>query len=160
MIRVTTAAMFALAWVFAVAVLAQDTKTKTKTEVKGNAPQVATYSGCIEAGTQSKTYVLSHPSPVSRTTTTETTGTGGVTTTTTTQWELVPDQTVTLQEKMGQKVEVTGVMLPGGSSKTKKTTEIEREHAPDVKVQERTKTEHALPQFRVTSIKYLPEKCD
>src|SRR5262245_21543075 len=158
MTRVTTALAICLACAFSIAVAAQDTKSKTV--VKGNAPQMTTYTGCIEAGTQSKTYVIQHPTPVSRTTTTETTATGGVTTTTTTSWELVPERTVTIQEKVGQKVEVTGMMVPEGHSKVETKTEIEREHAPDVKIEERRKTEHAMPQFRVTSIKYLSEKCD
>ena len=48
---------------------AQDTKTTTTTKVSGDSKaQTVTYTGCIQSGTESKTYILNKVVPVSRTT--------------------------------------------------------------------------------------------
>src|SRR5262245_21631451 len=48
---------------------AQDTKTRTTVETKGGDVQTVSYTGCIGAGTEAKTFVLEKAVPVSRTTT-------------------------------------------------------------------------------------------
>ena len=48
---------------------AQETTTKTQTKTSGNSPQVITYTGCVQTGTQAKTYVLDKVVPVTKTTT-------------------------------------------------------------------------------------------
>src|ERR1043165_7018602 len=96
--RSFVAALFALACSVAFA-NAQDTKTTTVTKVDGKAPQAVTYTGCVQTGTETKTYILSKVVP----TTTTTVGTSG--TTTTTSYTLVPDQKVELQTHVGHKVE-------------------------------------------------------
>ena len=94
--------------------------------------------------------------PVGRTTTTEV-GTAG--TTTTTRYILVPGEKVEFQPLVGHKVEVTGVMIPAGQSKTETKTKIEREDAPDTTIKETVKSDSTMPQFRVISIKNLAENC-
>src|SRR5262245_19114451 len=86
---------------------AQDTKTRTTVETKGGDVQTVSYTGCVGAGTEAKTFVLEKAVPVSRTTT-ETVGTTGSTTTSTTmRYMLVPGERVEIQEHVGHKVEVT-----------------------------------------------------
>ena len=141
----------------AIALTAQETKTRTETRSSGGQAQVVTYTGCVQTGTESKTYVLDKVVPVTRTTTTETPTSS--TTTSSTSYVLVPGETVQVQEHVGHKVEVTGMLIPGGDSKTETTTRVEREDAPDSKTRERVETRNAKPQFRVTAIKTLADKC-
>jgi len=135
---------------------AQDTKTTIQTKVDGKKADTITYTGCVQSGTETKTFILNHVVPMSRSTTTS--GTTGTTTTTT--YALVPDQQVELETHVGHKVEVTGMMIPAGDSKVTTTTKIEREHAPDSKTVETVKTNNAFPQFRVLSVKNLADRCD
>ena len=127
---------------------AQETTTKTQTKTSGNSPQVITYTGCVQTGTQAKTYVLDKVVPVTKTTTTETP-------TSSTSYVLVPGESVTVQEHVGQKVEVTGTLIPAGDSRTETTTKTEREDGEDSKTRSRTETKNAMPEFRVTSIKTI-----
>ena len=137
-------------------VYAQDTKTTTVTKVDGKAPQTVTYTGCVQDGTQTKSFILSKAVPMSQTTTV---GTSGSTMTTTT-YALVPDQKVELQTHVGHKVEVTGMMIPAGESKVTTTTKVDRENAPDSKSKETVKSDNKFPEFRVTSIKNLADSCE
>jgi hypothetical protein len=82
-----------------------------------------------------------------------------VTQTTSTTYALVPEEKVDLQTHIGHKVEVTGMMIPGGDSKTTTETKVEREGAPDTKSKETVKSDNALPQFRVLSVKDTNESC-
>jgi hypothetical protein len=151
--RFITSFAFALACT-GLALHAQETTTKTETKTSGGQAQVLTYTGCVATGTQQKTYVLDKVVPVTKTTTTETPTSS--TTVSSTSYVLVPGgDSVTVQEHVGKKVEVTGVMIPGGSSRTETTTRTEREDAPDTKTRERVETRNAMPQFRVTSIKNI-----
>jgi hypothetical protein len=132
---------------------AQETTTKTETKASGGAPQTVTYTGCVQTGTQAKTYVLDKVVPVTRTTTTETPTSS--TTTQSTSYALVPGESVTVQEHVGEKVEVTGTLIPGGDSRTETTTRTEREDGADSKTRSRVETKNAMPEFRVTSIKKI-----
>jgi len=100
-----------------------------------------------------RTYVLDKVVPV--TTTKEVAGTGGAVSVTSTSYILVPGEKVTLQQYVGHKVEVTGMMVPAGDSKTK--TKIERDNAPDTKIT--TKVDNDKPHFQVMSVKQLAEPC-
>lgn len=157
-----TRSFAALAVAFAcscvIGVSAQETKTTTTTKTEGGKVTTVTYTGCMQTGTETKSIVLAKVQPVSRTTETSV-GTSGVTTTTTTTYALVPDEKVEFQTHLGHKVEVTGMMIPAGESKTTTETKIEREDAPDTKSKETVKTNAPLPQFRVMSIKDLNESC-
>ena len=148
-------ASFAIALVCVVTLHAQETTTTTKTEVKGKDAKIVTYAGCLQTGAEPRSFVLAKVMPVDRTTTTEV-GTSG---TTTTSYVLVPGENVELQQHVGHKVEVTGVMIPAGESKTETKTKIERENPPDTTIKERVKTDDAMPQFRVISIKSVTENC-
>ena len=139
-------------------VSAQDTKVQTTTKTKGGEAQTVSYTGCVGAGTETRTYVLNKVVPVTRTT--ETIGTTGGSTVTETSYMLVPGDTVTIQEHVGHKVQVTGSLTPGGDSKTQTKTTIDRDHGPDSTVKEKTKADNAMPQFRVTAIKDLAERCE
>ena len=154
MMRLITSVGFALACTGLVA-HAQETKTKTETRTSGGQAQTVTYTGCVATGTQAKTFVLDKVVPVTRTTTTETPTSS--TTTSSTTYVLVPGDTVQVQEHVGKKVEVTGMLIPGGNSRTETTTRTEREDAPDTKTRERTESRNAQPEFRVTSIKTIGE---
>jgi hypothetical protein len=151
--RVIVAVTVASACALGLTVQAQE---KTKTEVKG-AAQTVTYSGCVQNGAETQTYILDKAVPVSRTVS-ERTGTSGVVTTTTTTYALVPGEKVELVKQVGHKVEVTGIMIPAGE-KVEAKTKIEREHGKDTKITETSKG-GILPQFRVTSIKQLAESCE
>jgi hypothetical protein len=151
--RFITSFAFALGCT-AIALNAQETKTRTETKSSGGAPQVVTYSGCVQAGTQAKTYVLDKVVPVTKTTTTETPTSS--TTIQSTSYVLIPGgESVTVQEHVGQKVEVTGTLIPGGNTRTETTTRTDREDAPDSKTRTRTESKNAMPEFRVTSIKNI-----
>jgi hypothetical protein len=153
MSRFITSFAFALGCT-ALVVNAQETRTRTEVKSSGGEPQVVTYSGCVQTGTQAKTYVLDKVVPVTRTTTTETPTSS--TTTQSTSYVLVPGgESVTVQEHVGKKVEVTGMLIPGGDTRTETTTRTEREDAPDTKTRTRTETTNAMPEFRVTSIKTI-----
>jgi hypothetical protein len=137
------------------AVHAQETTTtKTKTKVENDKGKTVTYTGCVQSGTEARTFVLNKVVPVT-TQSTQPTGTGGTITTTQTEYVLVPGETVTLQQHVGHKVQVTGVMIPEGKSETR--TKIEREHGADTTIKE--KTESDRPHLRVISVKELPEPC-
>jgi hypothetical protein len=141
---------------------AQDSIVTTKTKVKGDDAKTVTYTGCMQSGPEARTYILDKVVPLSRTTTTETTGTSGTTTTTsTTTYALVPDERVELEQHVGHKVEVTGMMMPAGKSKTETKTKVEREQSGETTRTETTKTNgsRSVPQFRVISVKYLAGSC-
>ena len=155
--RFITSFAFALACT-GLAASAQETTTKTETKSSGGPVQAVTYTGCVQTGTQAKTYVLDKVVPVTKTTTTETPTSS--TTTQSTSYVLVPGgESVTVQEHVGHKVEVTGMLIPGGNTRTETTTRTDVEDAPDTKTRERVETKNAMPQFRVTSIKTLADRC-
>src|SRR5258705_8767876 len=159
MTRSIAALAVALGCSFVIGVSAQDTKTTTTTKTEGAKATSVTYTGCMQTGTETRSIVLAKVQPVSRTTETAV-GTGGVTTTTTTTYALVPGEKIEVQTHLGHKVEVTGMMIPAGESKTTTETKVEREGAPDTKAKETGKTNAPIPQFRVMSIKDTNESCE
>jgi hypothetical protein len=150
------AAASAIALAIGVTVSAQEsgTKTTTTTKTTGGDVKTMTYTGCVGAGTETKTYVLDKVMPVT------TTRQVGAATIVSTGYVLVPAETIQIQEHVGRKVEVTGTLIPAGDTKTETKTKIEREDAKDTTIKQTTKTDNARPQFRVTSIKDLGERCD
>jgi hypothetical protein len=136
------------------AVHAQDATVKSQTKIEGDKAKMVTYTGCLNAGTQTQTFVLDKVVPVTTTKTTEVAGTGGTITSTSTSYILVPGEKVTLQQHVGRKVAVTGLLIPKGETKT--TTKIEGSGG-DTKVT--TKTDSDKPQFQVMSVKELNEPC-
>jgi len=146
----------ALACAVGLAAQAQETTTRTETKVKGDDSKMVTFSGCVKSGTEAKAFILEKAVPIRRTTTEEATGTSGVVTTTSTTYALVPGESVELTGDVGHKVEVTGMMVPGGET-TKETRT--RESASGTRTEETVKREGTLPQFRVMSVKHLSESC-
>lgn len=158
-----TAATFAVGLACAITVSAQQTQTVTETtQSSAGDVKTITYTGCVSNGTETKSYVLNKVVPMTRTT--ETVGTSGTMTKTETSYVLVPGETVQIEQHVGRKVEVTGVLIPGAD--TQKTTTTTMTRTPDGAVSnERTVTETAkasapASQFRVTSIKDLAERCE
>jgi hypothetical protein len=153
--RFIGATTLALACAFGLAAQAQEATTRTETKVKTDDAKTLTFSGCVKPGTEAKAFILEKAVPIRKTTTEEATGTSGVvTTTTSTTYALVPGESVELTGDVGHKVEVTGVMV-GGETRETKTT---RESASGTRTEETVK-QGALPQFRVISVKHLPETC-
>lgn len=138
----------------AMAAHAQETTTRTTTKTEGDKAKTVTYTGCLQT-TETKSYVLDKVVPVGQTTTVGPTGTAYSTTT----YALVPGERVEFQQLVGHKVEVTGMLIPAGESKTETKTKIEREGAPDTNIREKTKSDRAMPQFQVTSIRHLADSC-
>src|SRR4051812_43573727 len=134
---------------------AQDTTVKSKTQSSGGDVKTMTYTGCVQTGTETKTYILNKVVPVSQTTTTDATGTS-----TTTSFMLVPDQQVEIQQQVGHKVEVTGMMVPAGRVKSDTKTTVDNDSGKDTKTRERVETNTSMPEFRVTSIKSLADRCE
>lgn len=155
--RFITSATVALSFAFAVAIHAQDATIKSKTKVKGDDVKTVTYTGCLQTGTETQTYILDHVVPIG-TTTRVVEGTSGAVKTTTTTYALIPGEKVEFQGHVGHKVEVTGVLI-SGDVKTRTKTKIEREDAKDTTMRDKSKMENAMPQLRVVSFKHLSDKC-
>ena len=152
---IAAALMFSLG----IAAHAQETSSKSKTKVKDGDTQTVTFTGCVQTGAETRTYILEKVVPVSRTTTTEVTGTSGAVSTTSTTYTLVPGEKVELQTHVGRKAEVTGIVIPAGDSKTKTKTKIKREGEPDAKVEQKSKADSDRPRLQVISVKQLQEPC-
>ncbi len=141
---------------FAGAALAQDSTVKTKTKITGDDAQAVTYTGCVQTGAQTSTYVLDKVVPVGQSTETSTSASGVPMATTTTTYALVPGDTVQITEYVGHKVEVTGMLVPKGEMKTETETRVGDETTKKEKVE----TDSDMPQFRVISIRNLAERCE
>src|SRR5579862_932030 len=115
--RFATSLTVAIGCALAIGVHAQDSTVKSKTEVKGDTAKTIVYEGCMRTGTEARSFVLDKVVPVSRETEVGTSG-NVTTTTTTTSYMLVPGDKVTFDQYVGHRVEVTGVMIPGGDGKT------------------------------------------
>lgn len=153
-----TVTSLGMALAFAVALHAQDTKTTTTVKSEGGDAKTVTYSGCVQSGADPRSFLLAKAMPVAQSTTTEV-GTSGTTRSTTTTYMLVPGEKIELQPQIGHQVEITGVMVPAGDSKVETKTQTEREGAPDSTTRETVKSDNAMPQFRVTSIKEVAATC-
>jgi hypothetical protein len=151
--KVIAAAAIVLGFTFTSSAIGQDVKTKTK--IKGDDAQTVTYTGCVQTGAQTRTFVLSKVMPVGQTTET-TTDASGVSSTTTTTYALIPGDTVQITEYVGHKVEVTGMLVPKGEMSVKTKTKVDG----DTQRKEEVKTESDLPQFRVISVRNIAERCE
>ena len=123
------------------------------TKIKAEHAQTTTFTGCLQTGTEAKTYILDK---VVAAKTTEIVGTSGENATVT-KYELIPSEQVTMQEHVGHKVEVTGVLVPAGKGDAKIKTETKlpgQEEKTEAKIEK-----GPVPQFRVVSIKQLADSC-
>src|SRR4051812_9186233 len=126
---------------------------KIKTTVKTDDAHAVTYTGCVQTGSQAKSYVLDHVAPVRKTTEFNSDGS----TTTTTTYAIVADSNVQLEPQIGHKVEVQGVLIPAGhgDADIKTKTEVNgKETRSKVEVDKTS-----MPQLRVISVKSLGESC-
>ena len=129
------------------------TSAADQTKVKAEHAQTTTFTGCLQTGTEAKTYILDK---VVAAKTTEVVGTSGETSTVT-KYLLVPSEQVEMQEHVGHKVEVTGVLIPAGKGDAKIKTETKvpgQEEKTEAKIEK-----GPVPQFRVISIKQLGDSC-
>lgn len=90
-------------------------------------------------------------------------GTAGATT----AYAVTPRGGVDLASHAGQEVELTAALIESGKGKAevkfKDDTKVDREHAPDSKVESKSKAEVArgpLPQLMAVSVKSLGHACD
>jgi hypothetical protein len=129
------------------------TSASEQTKVQAEHAQPMTFTGCLQTGTEAKSYILDK---VAQTKTTEVVGTSGETATVT-KYDLIPSEQVQLEEHVGHKVEVTGVLVPAGKGDAKIKTESKlpgQEEKTEAKIEK-----GATPQFRVISIKQLADSC-
>ena len=164
--RVLSSCVFAL--VAAVSVGAQDTTIKSETRIKADDAKVMTITGCLSGGPQ--VYVLNNVSVAQVPNKDDdkdkkAVGTSGVAT----SYNLVSPQNLALAPHVGHKVEVVGVVVEPAKDgdddakiQIKERTEVQREDAPDSKVESTTKARIARgpsAQFAVTSLKTVSPLC-
>ena len=149
---------------FAASVAAQDTKITTKTTVESDDAKTKVITGCLSGGPTA--FVLTDSSAALRERSPErgAVGTSGVVG----FYSLSPRDGVDLKGHIGQKVEVTGLLIAPGDKdddvevEVKEQTKIERDDAPDEKVTSRTEAEIArgsAPKLMVTSVKMVSTSC-
>ena len=108
-------------------------------------PQTTTFTGCLQTGTEAKTYILDKAAPAK---TGEAVGTTGELANAT-KFDLVAADQVILQEQVGHKVEVTGTVAP--AMMDAKAMAPGPEGA--------AKMEKSAPQLKVSSIKQVADSC-
>jgi hypothetical protein len=126
--------------------------TETKTKIKTDHGQTVTYTGCVGAGIESRTYVLQNVTPISRTETTTASGT-----TVSTTYSLIPEGTVELQQSVGRRVEVTGVLIEAGHGDAKITSRTKTNGHEEKTTTEVDRT--AVPWLKVLSVKPTGGSC-
>jgi hypothetical protein len=164
MARTLTSCVVAL---FAVAAVhAQDTTIKSETRIKADDAKIMTISGCLGGGptnfSLSNVVVASAPGDKSDR---KAAGTSGLLD----SYALVPRDGVTLAPHVGHRVELTGIVVPPATKgdddakiEVKEQTQVQRENAPDSKVETTTRARIARgpeAQFAVTSLKMVSPVC-
>lgn len=160
--QVLTGCVLALAATSLVA--AQDTTIRSETRIKADDAKVITLTGCLSGGPT--TFTLTNAMPVEANKPSDKPiGTSG----TASAYLLTPREGVTFAPHVGQKVEVSGVIVaaagPGGKEaqvEVRERTEIRRDGAPDARSEATTKTtiaRGATDRFSVASIKLVSPVC-
>jgi hypothetical protein len=72
MSRAIAAVAIVLGFTFTNAAIGQDSSIKTKTRIKGDDAQTVTYTGCVQTGAQTRSFVLDKVVPVGQSTSTAT----------------------------------------------------------------------------------------
>jgi hypothetical protein len=145
---------------------AQDTKVTTETRVDSDGAKPTVVSGCLMGGPTTFTLLNSSAALTARERSSEhgAVGTSGVVSV----YSLSAGDGVDLKTHIGQKVEVTGLMIAAGDKdddvdvQVRERTEIEREDRPDEKIERRTEAEIGrgpAPKLAVTSVKMLSSAC-
>jgi len=154
---------FTIAAAGAGAVRAQDVKSTTTTKAEHAA--LVTYTGCIANATDMRSFYLENALPVQEGKSEIKVKQSGneIKTTTSGRYVLIPGGAqLDFQKDVGQKVQVTAVLIPAGNDKTKieTTTRTEVKGQPDQKVETTEKVaQTAFPQLRVMSVKQLGDRC-
>ncbi len=148
------------------AAVLQAQEVKSTTTVKADDAKTVVFSGCMQTGTETKSFVLQNAIPVKETKTETNIGKEGMPetkTTTTTSYVLVPGEKVDFTQNVGHKVEVTAIAIPAGDDHSK----IETQTKTEVEGKSTQKTETAekvaqkdWPQLRVVSVKNLSDRCE
>lgn len=160
--QVLTGCVLALAATSLVA--AQDTTIQSETRIKADDAKEMTLTGCLSGGPTA--FTLTNAMPVEANKSRDKPiGTAG----TASAYLLTPREGVTFAPHVGQKVEVSGVIVaaakPGDKEakvEVRERTEVRREGAPDSKSETTTKTtiaRGATEQFSVASIKLVSPVC-
>jgi hypothetical protein len=156
----------ALALCLAVSANAQDAKIKTETKVKSDNGKVVTMTGCLMIGGGTD-FILSNVEGRGKSdkqNDRESVGTSGVS-----PYALVPRDGLDLGPHIGQKVEVTGVVVPAATKhdhddkiQVTEKSKIEVDGAPDKHNEQKTEVKvqrAATNQFLVASVKDLKTTC-
>jgi hypothetical protein len=127
---------------------AQDVKSTTTTKV--NDGKTLVYTGCVQTGTETSSFILQNAVPLKESSSSGTT------------YLIVPGPKVDLQQSVGKKVQVTAVLIPAGDDKTtiQTKTKTEVHGQPDQSVETKEKVPQSdMPQLRVVSMKRLADSC-
>ena len=157
---------FSVALAGAAILQAQDAKSTTV--IKSDDGKTVVYTGCVQSGTETKSFVLQNAIPVKETKTETSVGKSGMpetTTTTTTSYMLIPGEKVDLTQNVGHKVEVTAMAIPAGDDRSKVQTTTTTKTEVDGQSTQKTQTTEKvaptdLPQLRVVSLKHLSDRCE
>jgi hypothetical protein len=120
--------------------LRADAQSTSRTKVEAEHGKTVTYTGCVQSGSEADSYILANVIPTSDS-----------------SYLLVPEKTVMLHEHLGQRVQVTGVMIEAGHGDAKIETRT-KENGSVTKTKEEVKR-GPFPQFRVVSVKPLGQAC-
>jgi len=134
--------------------LRADAQSEQKTKVEAEHGKTLTYTGCVQSGTDADSYLLAHVIPMTESEVRGTTGTVSLEST----YALIPEKTIMLHEHLGQRVQVTGVLIEAGHGDAKIETRT-KENGTITKTKEEVKR-GPLPQFRVVSVKPLGQRCE
>src|SRR5213594_14184 len=93
--RFVASVTVALTVAFAAAMQAQEVKSTTK--ISGDNVKAVTYSGCLQSGTEARSFILDKVVPVGQSTKTEVGTAGEITKTTVTTYALIPGERVEFQ---------------------------------------------------------------
>ena len=149
---------------FAASLAAQDTKITTQTTIESDDAKTKVISGCLSGGPTAFMLMDGSASTRERSSERGAVGTSGVIG----FYNLSPRDGVDLKAHVGQRVEVTGLLIAPGDKdddvevEVKERTKIERDDAPDEKVTTRTEAEigrGSSPKLLVTSVKMLSSTC-
>jgi len=156
---------FAIAAAAVAGLPAQEIKTETRVKVDDAKPVV--YAGCVGTVEGANSFILENAVPVlmKETQTERSVDSAGLPqtkTTTTTKYVLVPGDKVDLRTSVGNKVEVTAILIPAGDDhsevETRTKTEVNGRRTQEVETKEKI-PQGATAQLRVLSVKQLSDRC-
>ena len=151
----------------AVARVPAQQEVKTETRVKVDEGKSVIYTGCLATAPGAAGFMLENAVPVAMKETktqnsVDAAGMPQTVTTTTTKYVLVPGDKVDLTRSLGNKVEVTAILIPAGDDRveveTKSKTEVNGRKTQEIETKEKVQ-QGPVPQLRVLSVKQLSDRC-